>query len=77
MMTAVMIRAMTTMMIMTMMMIRMMTTMMVMMTTMMMMMTAMMMTAARCRGQWDVHGVTSKCHTQLYEQQHLFACSSH
>lgn len=58
-MTAVMIRAMTTMMIMTMMMIRMMTTMMVMMTTMMMMMTAMMMTAARCRGQWDVHGVTS------------------
>lgn len=58
-MTAVMIRAMTTMMIMTMMMIRMMTTMMVMMTTMMMMMTAMMMTAARCRGQWDVHSVTS------------------
>lgn len=58
-MTVVMIRAMTTMMIMTMMMIRMMTTMMVMMTTMMMMMTAMMMTAARCRGQWDVHGVTS------------------
>lgn len=77
-MTAAMIREMTTMMIMMMMkMIRVMTAMIVMMTTMMTMMTEMMMTAARWRGQWDVHSVTSKCHTQLCGQQHLFACSSH
>lgn len=70
-MTAVMIRAMTTVMIIMMMkMIRVMTT-------MMMTMTEMMMTVARWRGQWDVHSVTSKCHTQLCGQQHLFACSSY